>query len=44
MNVGLVNLEMAHYMVNRDELWQVLRTYNRGGKLLNGINLNYINK
>ena len=29
--------------VNREALWQVLRTYNVGGKLLNGIKSMYVN-
>ena len=29
--------QKAHDMVNREELWQVVRTYDVGGKLLNGI-------
>ena len=35
--VGLMDLEKAYDRVNREALWQVLRMYDVGGKLLNGI-------
>ena len=34
---GFINLEKAYDRVNREALWQVLRIYDVGGKLLNGI-------
>ena len=33
----------VYYMVNREALWQVLRMYDVGGKLLNGIKSIYVN-
>ena len=36
------NLEKACGRVNRGALWQILRTYDMGGKLLNGIKGIYI--
>ena len=41
-NVGLIDLEKAWHMVNRETLWQVLRMNEFGGKLLNGIKSMYI--
>ena len=41
--VGLMNLEKAYDMINREALWQVLRMYDVGGKLLNGIKSMYVN-
>ena len=35
--VGFIALEKAYDMVNRETLWQVLRLYDVGGKLLGGI-------
>ena len=35
--VGFMDLEKAYDRVNREALWQVLRMYDVGGKLLNGI-------
>ena len=35
--VGFMDLEKAYDSVNRETIWQVLRMYNVGGKLLNGI-------
>ena len=35
--VGFMDLEKAYDMVNREALWQILRIYDVGGKLLNGI-------
>ena len=35
--VRFMDLEKAYDMVNREALWQVLRMYDVGGKLLNGI-------
>ena len=34
--MGFMDLEKAYGRVNRGALWQVLRTYDEGGKLLNG--------
>ena len=36
-------LEKVCDKVNREELWQVLRMYDMGGKLLNGIKSMYVN-
>ena len=41
--VGFMDLEKAYNRVNREALWQVLRMYDVGGKLLNGINSMYVN-
>ena len=35
--VGFTDLEKAYDRVNRETLWKILRMYNVGGKLLNGI-------
>ena len=35
--VAFMNLENAYDRVNREALWQVLRLYDVGSKLLNGI-------
>ena len=35
--VGFMDLEKVHDRVNREALWQVLRMYDVGGKLLNDI-------
>ena len=35
--MGFVNLQKAYDRVNREALWQVLRMYDVGAKLLNGI-------
>ena len=43
MYVGFMNLEKAYDWVNREALWQVLRMYDVGGKLLNGIKSMYVN-
>ena len=40
--MGFLDLEKAYDRVNREALWQVLRMYNVGGKLLNGIKGMYI--
>ena len=37
--VGFMDLEKAYERVNREALWQVLRMYGVGGKLLNGIKM-----
>ena len=34
--VGFMDLEKAYDKVNREALWQVLRMYDVGDKLLNG--------
>ena len=38
-----MNLDKAYDRVNREALWQVLRIYDVGGKLLNGIKIMYVN-
>ena len=37
VHVSFMNLEKAYERVNREALWQVLRMYDVGTKLLNGI-------
>ena len=39
----IMDLEKAYDRVNRKELWQVLRIYDMGGKLLNGIKSVHVN-
>ena len=41
--VGFIDLEKAYDRVNREALCQVLRMYDVGGKLLNGIKSVYVN-
>ena len=41
--VGFMDLEKPYDRVNREELWQVLRMYDVGGKLLNDIKSTYVN-
>ena len=41
--VSFMNLEKAYDRVNRETLWKVLRIYDAGGKLLNGITSMYVN-
>ena len=41
--VGFMDLEKAYDRVKREELWQVLRMYDEGGKPLNGIKGMYVN-
>ena len=38
-----MNLEKTYDRVNRKALWEVLRMYDVGSKLLNGIKIMYIN-
>ena len=40
--VGSMDLEKTYDMVNREALWQVLRMYDVGGKLLNDIKGMYV--
>ena len=35
--MGFIDMEKAYDRVNREALWQVLRMYDVGGKLLGGI-------
>ena len=42
MYVGFMDLEKAYEKVNREALWQVLRMYDLGSKLLNGIKSMYV--
>ena len=39
---GFIDLEKAYDKVNREDLWQVLRIYDTGGKLLSGIKTLYV--
>ena len=41
--VGFMDLEKACDRINREALWQVLRMYDVGGKLLNDIKTTYVN-
>ena len=41
--MGFMNLEKAYDRVNRETLWQVLRMYDVGSRLLNGIKSMYVN-
>ena len=41
--VGFMNLEKVYDRVDREVLWQVLRMYDVGGKLVNGIKGMYVN-
>ena len=41
--VDFMDLEKTYDRVNREALWQVLRMYNVGGELLNGIKSIYVN-
>ena len=41
---GFMNLEEAYDRVNMEALWQVLRMYDVGGKLLNGIKSMHVNR
>ena len=43
MYVGFMDLEKAYDRVNREILWQVLRMYFVGGKLLNVMKSMYVN-
>ena len=40
--VGFIDLEKAYDRVNRNNLWQVLRMYDVGDKLLSGIKSMYV--
>ena len=40
--MGFIELEKAYDRVNMEALWQVLRMYNVGGKLLSGIKSMYV--
>ena len=42
MYVGFIDLEKAYDRVNREALWQVLRMYDVGSKLLSGIKSTYV--
>ena len=41
--VGFMDLEKGYHRVNREALWEVLRMYDVGGKLLIGIKSMYVN-
>ena len=40
--VGFIDLEKAYDRVKREALWQMVRMYDVGGKLLNGIKSTYV--
>ena len=40
--MGFIDLEKAYNRVNKEVLWQVLRMYDVGGKLLSEIKRNYV--
>ena len=42
LHVGFIDLEEAYDRVNTEALWQVLRMYDVGGKLLSGIKIVYV--
>ena len=42
--MGFMDLWKVYDRVNREALWQVLRMYDVGGKLLNGIKSVYVNR
>ena len=42
MYMSFIDLEKAYNRVNREALWQVLRKYDVGGKLLSGIKSMYV--
>ena len=41
--MGFMDLEKSYDRVNREALWQILRMYGVGGKLLNDIKSVYVN-
>ena len=41
--MGFMDVEKAYDRINREVLWQVLRMYDVGGKLLNTIKSMYFN-
>ena len=43
MYLGFMDLEEAYNKVNKESLWQILRMYNVGGKLLNGVKSMHFN-
>ena len=42
MYMGFMDLKKVYDRVNREALWQVLRMYNVGGKLLSGVKSMYV--
>ena len=40
--MGIIDLENAYDRVNREALWQVMRMYDVGAKLLSGIKSMYV--
>ena len=40
--LGFIDLENMYDRINRKALWQMLRRYDVGGKLLNGIKRMYL--
>ena len=41
--MGFMDLDYVYDRVNREALWHMLRMYDVGGKLLNGIKSMYVN-
>ena len=41
--LGFMDLRKAYDRVNREALWQILRMFDVGGKLLNGIKSIHVN-
>ena len=41
--MGFMDWEREYDRVNREALWQVLKMYDKGGKLLNRIKSRYVN-
>ena len=44
MYAGFIDLEKSYVRVNREALWQVLRMYDVGSKLLSGIKSMYVDR
>ena len=42
VDMGFIDLEKAYERVNREALWQVLKMYDVGDKLLGGIKSMYV--
>ena len=42
--MGFIDLEKLYGTVHKEALWQVLKMYDVGGKVLNGIKRVYVNR